>query len=109
MWRQGNKATQYFTPTTPISIFDENNNILNQPQLNQLTNFSIKLKVDNLDTNFKYYKVAVIEITNLANIPNYFIRGIHPTTDNTILYTSSATLGEIPNGDITNTKEKEQL
>jgi len=106
---KGNKATQYFTPTTPISIFDENNNILNQPQLNQLTNFSIKLKVDNLDTNFKYYKVAVIEIANLANIPNYFIEGIHPTTDNTILYTSSATLGEIPNGDITNTKERTTL
>lgn len=90
----GNERTQYVTPTNPISIFDENNATLEQPELNQLTNYAIKIKVKNLDTRFKYYKVVVIERVNLANAESYYIEGIHPTTDDTILYTSSATIGQ---------------
>ena len=86
----GNEMTQYSTPTNPISIFDDNNNILNQTQLDVFTNYAIKLKVKNLNTeHFKYYKVVCIERNNVDNTQSGFIHGIFPTTDNTIVYTSS--------------------
>lgn len=86
----GNEMTQYSTPTNPISIFDENNNILSQTELDVFTNFAIKIKVKNLNTEyFKYYKVVCIERNNVDNTQSAFIEGIHPTTDDTILYTHS--------------------
>lgn len=86
----GNEMTAYSTPTNPISIFDENNNILSQTQLDVFTNFAIKLKVINLNTEyFKYYKVVCVERNNVDNAQTAFIEGIHPTTDDTILYTHS--------------------
>lgn len=84
----GNEITQYSTPTNPISIFDDNNNILSDTDV--FTNFSIKLTVDNLDTlNFKYYKVVCVERNNVSNTQSAFIEGIHPTTDNVVNYTHS--------------------
>lgn len=90
----GNETTQYCTPTNPVPIFDENNSIILQQELNQLTNFAIKVKVNNLDLRFKYYKVIVIERSNLLNAESYYEEGIHSTTDDTILYTTSATIGQ---------------
>ena len=87
----GREITEYFTPTHPIRIFDENNQILLQPDLESKTNYAIKLKVDNLDTNFKYYKVVVIQKTSLNQaLSAYFVEGIHPTTEDTIVYASDA-------------------
>ncbi len=86
----GNEMTQYSTPTNPITIFDENNNILSQTETDEFTNFAIKIKVNNLDTrHFKYYKIAVVERNNVVNTQSVFLAGIYPTTDNTVLYTSS--------------------
>lgn len=86
----GNEITQYSTPTNPISIFDENNNILSQSELDTFTNFAIKLKVKNLDSKaFKYYKVVCVERNNVDNSQTAFIEGIHATTDDTIVYTHS--------------------
>jgi len=86
----GNEMTNYSTPTNPISIFDENNNILSQTDLDVFTNFAIKLKVNNLNTEyFKYYKVVCVERNNVNNTQSAFIEGIHPTTDDTVVYTSS--------------------
>jgi len=92
--QNGNEISTYSTPTNPLSIFDEGNNIETQPELNKLTNFGIRLKVTDLDQTFKYYKVVVIERVNLANIESSFIEGIHPTTDDSILYTSSSTVSQ---------------
>ena len=86
----GNEMTQYSTPTNPISIWDENNNIQLQTETDEFTNYSIKIKVNNLDTeNFKYYKVAVVERNNVNNTQSVFLAGIYPTTDDTIIYTHS--------------------
>src|SRR5690606_1958199 len=73
-----------------ISIFDENNRILTQPELDAPTNFAIKLKVNNLDTRFNFYKIVVVQRTNVNNEQSYFVEGIHPTTDDTIVYSSEA-------------------
>lgn len=87
---QGNEITNYSTPTNPIRIFDENNFILEQPDLDNPTNFAIKLKINNLDTqHFKYYKVIVQEISTVGKGYSYFVAGIYPTTNNTVLYTSN--------------------
>jgi len=86
----GNEITDYCTPTNPISVFDENNFIIEQPELDQQTNFALKIKANNLDTRFKYYKVVVKQITNVASAFSYFVEGIHPTTDDTIIYSSEA-------------------
>jgi len=86
----GNEMTEYSTPTNPISIFDENNNILSQTDLDTFTNYSIKLKVNNLDfKKFSYYKVVCVERNNVDNTQSAFVEGIHPTTDDTIVYTHS--------------------
>lgn len=89
--KAGNEITQYHSITQPINIFDENNRVLEQTELDSFTNFAIKLRVDNLDTDFKYYKVVVIERVSVNQAEGYFEEGIHPTTDNTILYTSTQT------------------
>ena len=88
--QKGNEFTGYSTPTNPINIFDENNQILLQTQLDDVTNFAIKLKVSGLDLQFKYYKVVVAQRTNVNNIQAYFVEGVHPTTDDTIIYSSEA-------------------
>lgn len=86
----GNEMTQYSSPTNPITIFDENNNILSQTETDEFTNFAIKIKVDNLDTkHFKYYKIAVVERNNVVNTQSIFLAGIYPTTDDTVIYTHS--------------------
>lgn len=86
----GNEMTNYSTPTNPVSIFDENNNVLSQTELDVRTNFSIRLKVKNLDSRaFKYYKVVCIERNNVNNSASAFVEGIHPTTDDTVVYSSS--------------------
>lgn len=86
----GNTMSQYSTPTNPISIFDENNNILSQTTTDEFTNFAIKLQIKNLDTkNFKYYKIAVVERNNVEAQQSVFLAGIYPTTDDTVVYTHS--------------------
>jgi hypothetical protein len=85
----GNEMTNYGTPTNPIPIFDENNVDLSQPTLDSFTNFAIKIKVNNLDTTFKYYKIVCVERTNVDNTTSAFVEGIHPTTDDTVMYTHS--------------------
>lgn len=87
---QGNEMTEYCTPTNPISIWDENNYIQEQTELDSYTNYAIKLQVHNLDIEtFKYYKVVVVERNNVNNTESVFLVGIYPTTDNIVTYTHS--------------------
>lgn len=90
----GEESTNYSTPTNPISIFDENNNILNDETTDSFTNYSIRLKVSNLDTRFPFYKVVCVETNNVNRTKSAFIAGIYPTTDDTILYTSSGSTND---------------
>lgn len=87
----GNDATEYSTPTNPISIWDENNYIQSQTETDDFTNFAIKIKVKNLDKDrYKYYKIAVVERNNVNNAQSVFLAGIYPTTDDVVVYTHSA-------------------
>lgn len=86
--RLGNELSEYFSITQPISIFDSNNYILNQTQLANRTNLSIALNVSNLDKNYQYYKVAVIQRTDINGETSAFVEGIHPITDDTVVYST---------------------
>lgn len=87
----GNEISDYFSIVQPIDIFDANNRILDQTQLDSFTNFGIRLHVDNLDTTFKYYKVVVIERVAVNQAESSYEVGVFPTSDDTIYYTSSQT------------------
>ncbi|MDR1019039.1 MAG: hypothetical protein LBM02_10115 [Lachnospiraceae bacterium] len=85
----GNEMTQYYSLTNPISIFDKNNNILDQPNLTDVTNFGIRLSITQLDTRFNYYKIVVIENANINGVIEPYVEGIHNINDTTIVYTSN--------------------
>lgn len=84
----GNEISEYYSITNPISIFDRNNNILEQPELADRTNFSIKLQVENLDPSYTHYKIAVIQTADLDGVDRFYIEGVHTIDDTTVIYTS---------------------
>jgi hypothetical protein len=84
----GNVMSEYYSNTIPTSIFDQNERILEQPQLADRTNFGIKLKVSNLDTRFTHYKVAVIQTADIEGASSYYEVGVFPISTDTITYTT---------------------
>lgn len=82
--KQGNEATEYFSITNPITIFDKDNNILGTDDTWSRTNLGIRLEVGNLDKRFNYYKVAVIQRTAQDGVASYFIEGLHQISDTSI-------------------------
>lgn len=84
----GNVRSEYYSNTIPTSIFDQNERILEQPQLADRTNFGIKLKVSNLDTRFTHYKVAVIQTADIEGAVSYYEAGVFPISTDTITYTT---------------------
>lgn len=87
--KDGVELTEYFSITQPIAIFDKTNRVLTQPEIADRTSYAIKLNIKNIDKkSFSYYKVAVIQQTDINQATSYFIEGVHPVTDNSITYTS---------------------
>ena len=84
--KSGNEITQYYSITNTISIFDENRTILEQSDLDYKTNLAVGLTVSGLDNKFDYYKVAVIQRTDVNLVTSYFIEGVHPIGDNYVTY-----------------------
>lgn len=90
----GNEMTNYSSPTNPISIFDTQKAVTEQSDLDRFTNSAIRIKVNGLDTRFKYYKVVCIERNPINSIQSAFIEGIHPTSNDVIIYTSSGSASD---------------
>jgi hypothetical protein len=84
--KEGVELTEYHSFTQPIHIFDKENNVLSQTELSERTSYAIKLNVSNLDKDFRYYKVVVTMTTDQAT--QYFVEGIHGTTDGTVIFTT---------------------
>lgn len=83
----GNEISEYTSITNPIQIFDRNNVTLTPNELGNPTNFSIKLQVENLDSRFTHYKIAVIQTTlEDVGVTRFFVEGIHNINDTTIIY-----------------------
>lgn len=87
--KQGNELTSYLTSTNTISIFDENNMQFDQTNRNETTNNSIKLTVENLDKRFNFYKIVVIERTDINETTSVYVEGIHSIVDTNITHTTS--------------------
>jgi hypothetical protein len=84
----GNEISPYYSITQPIAVFDKNNNILEQPELADRTNYAIKLDVTNLDKRYTHYKVVVIQTADIEGTVRYFEEGLHTINDNIVLYTT---------------------
>jgi hypothetical protein len=84
----GNEISPYYSITQPIAVFDKNNNILEQPELADRTNYAIKLDVFNLDKRYTHYKVVVIQTADIEGTARYFVEGLHTINDNIVLYTT---------------------
>ena len=87
--KMGNELSSYISATNPVTIFDPSNIKLDQSTRFNESNFAIKLKVDNLDQKFNFYKIAVIERTDVSEITSAFEEGIHSITDINVMYTSN--------------------
>ena len=86
----GQELSPYLSITQPIDVFDINNIRLTQSTQYDETNYGIRLKVSNLDKRFNFYKIAVIQKTDVTGASSSFIEGIHVITDNDVLYTSDS-------------------
>lgn len=84
----GNEISPYYSITQPIAVFDKNNNILEQPELADRTNYAIKLDVFNLDKRYTHYKVVVVQTADIEGTTRYFVEGLHTINDNIVLYTT---------------------
>ena len=94
--KEGNTISEFTSNTTPISVFDQNN-IVQEPGIQQPpTNYSIKFKVSNLDQNYQYYKVVIIQTTlDSQYTSRVFVEGIHNITDTTVVYSGDQNKIEI--------------
>jgi len=76
--QEGFEITPYFALTIPTPIFDSNNTVLDQTDLNYQTNFSIRLSLFDLDKNYEYVKVAVIYRSGLDASITVVENGVYP-------------------------------
>lgn len=84
----GQEISEYYSISTPVSIFDENNQIQGQPETSSRTNLSIRLNIENLDSKYTHYKIAVIQTADIENATRYFEEGVHTINDTSILYST---------------------
>ena len=83
----GNEISNYYSVTNPVSLFDFQNTTLEQKDLEYQTNFGVKFEVENLDTDYPYYKIALVFSGAISGI-NYYEEGIHSTSDREVYVTS---------------------
>ena len=93
---RGNLINSYAASSGPCSINDLNREVYQQFELDTLTNLSIKLKIDNLDPTFDYYKVAVLQFNAVDGTANAFTVDVLPTSTKEVLYSGSQELTNIP-------------
>lgn len=84
----GTELSEYYSLTNPIRIFDIDDNILDQTQLANETNYAIKLESLLLDKSYTHYKVVVIQATTVSGDISYFVEGLHTTSDTSVIYTT---------------------
>jgi hypothetical protein len=100
----GNTISNYYSMTNPIAIFDRNNNILDQTNLDYYTDKAISLNVTNLDTSYDYYKIAVISRSGLDAAVSYYEYGIYPIDNLKVVISSLNNKKQISFDDIISQK-----
>lgn len=87
--KNGAEMSEYSSSSGVIKIFNENDRILDSTELDDLTSFSIKLNILNLDPKYRYYKVVCVERGVLNSDIFAYEEGIFSTSNDTVLSTSS--------------------
>jgi hypothetical protein len=98
---RGDELSDYFALTNPISIHDKNNNILDQTNLDYLTNLAISVDVFDLDTKYDYYRIAVIYRSGLDAAVTIFENGVYPINQDRVTISSLTDKKRITLSDIT--------
>lgn len=86
--QSGDLLSQYYSMTNPVAIFDKNNNILDQTNLDYITNQSIKVSISGLDDSYEFFSVAVIYRSGLDAAVRYFKYNIYTTDTDSIVISS---------------------
>ena len=84
----GNEISSYYSITNPISIFDPSNTILQQNELQYITDYGIRLNVDSLDTTYPYYKVAITYTGGINQGTTYYAGEVYSTSNKEVVLTS---------------------
>lgn len=84
----GDAMSQYYSMTNPLAIHDRNNNILDQTNLDYITNKGFRIAISDLDEKYEFFKIAVIYRSGLDAAVRYFNYNVY-TTDTTSLVISS--------------------
>jgi hypothetical protein len=87
---EGDTISNWYGITNPTPIYDRNNNILDQTNLDYETTQAIRLSIDNIDTDYKYFNIGVIYKSGLDEATSYFFYGTYPI-DTTAVSISSLT------------------
>ncbi len=82
----GVELSDYQVSTNPVPIFDMNNRILAQPNLDYETNFAIEYEVTNLDERFKYFKVAIVRRNGINWQETYHKLDVYPISANKVIF-----------------------
>lgn len=90
----GNEFSDYLSLTTPVSIFDFNNTVLDQTTLDYETNQAFSVDIQGLDLAYDYYRVVVVVRTGVNPGAVYRTYGVFPTSQNKITITSLPTIAD---------------
>lgn len=85
---EGQELSDYYSITNPVPIHDKNNNILDQTNLDYLTNQSIGLSLYDLDTRYEYYKIVVIYRSGLDSSVTTYEYGVYPISTDRVSISS---------------------
>ncbi len=81
----GEAIGNYSSGTNPITIFDENNVVLDQTNLDYATNQSFSVTINGFSEHFEFYTVAVVYRSGLDGSLSVFSLGKFPNTRTEIL------------------------
>ena len=89
----GNEKSNYSQLTNPIHVFDKQYIRIQEGMWGARTNLGIRVVVSNIDRQVSHFKIVVIQNTVGYNgeaqpVLDYFVEGIHPVSEKTILYYS---------------------
>jgi hypothetical protein len=80
----GNVASNFYSFTNPVSIFDKNNTILDQTVLDYQTTQAISISVDDIDQSYDFFTIVVGYRSGLDSAAVYKIYGTYPISTNKV-------------------------
>ena len=89
---QGVEVSEYYSTTPLIPINDVINNNYEQPDVNKITNKSIRLSLTDLDTSYEFFKILCIHQTGRQGEYTVSEIGVFPTSTNEVVHATNENL-----------------